>query len=160
MKQIKHFRKKNWQMKSNQCRMKESEFENTDIYWSYLSKFIIIGIIIIIKVVYNHDLQSRAYRDTAQSKGGTYSMHWKYHQTMVNGHAWHEHILRSVNAMYPIQQQKSYLLGCNPFDKYIVIVSIPPVPVVEQNRIWGQSEQSSTGATISSPCKTNHVWLQ
>ena len=65
-----------------------------------------------------------------------------------------------VNAMYPIQQQKSYLLGCNPFDKYIVFVSLPPVPVVEQNRIWGQSEQSSTGATISSLCKTNHVWLQ
>ena len=25
-------------MKSNQCRMKESEFENTDTYWSYFSK--------------------------------------------------------------------------------------------------------------------------
>ena len=38
---------------------------------------IIIGITIITKVVYNHDLQSRAYRDTAPSKGGTYSMNWK-----------------------------------------------------------------------------------
>ena len=35
---------------------------------------IIIGITIITKVVYNHDLQSRAYIDTAQSKGGTYSI--------------------------------------------------------------------------------------
>ena len=89
---------------------------------------IIIGITIITKVVYNHDLQSRAYRDTAQSKGGTYSIIKPWSLVMHDMNIF-------VNAMYPIQQQKSYLLGCNPFDKYIVFVSLPPVPVVEQNRI-------------------------
>ena len=144
-------------MKSNQCRMKESEFENTDTYWSYFSN---------LSSSSSASLSSlRSFITTTCKAGPTETLPSpRVAPTVSSNHgqwsSWHEHILRSVNAMYPIQQQKSYLLGCNPFDKYIVFVSLPPVPVVEQNRIWGQSEQSSTGATISSLCKTDHVWLQ